>query len=164
MSELKLQQAALERENLELRSSHLNNNSVVLPPRRPPVVPARSMITTPMHGSHNSLLQQASSSGSPKVYVVTFNVRNLHYIRPTSVDSAIDISSTSRSSLQQFATTGISHLGQHPAHGNFRQHSECSSPISSSTSNSTNTDDQRHSSTNRFKCQSDTQTTERSIR
>lgn len=71
MSELKLQQAALERENLELRSSHLNNNnSVVLPPpRRPPVVPARSMVQTPMHGSHSSL-QQTSSNGTPKVFIL----------------------------------------------------------------------------------------------
>lgn len=58
MSELKLQQAALERENLELRTSHLNNNAI--PPRRPPV-PGRTFATgsplnsTPLHGSHNSL-------------------------------------------------------------------------------------------------------------
>lgn len=76
MSELKLQQAALERENLELRSSHMNNNSIPLAPRRPPVVPSRTAFTSgsgtaaglnsqPMHGSHNSL--QNTDSSTPKV-------------------------------------------------------------------------------------------------
>lgn len=88
MSELKLQQAALERENIELRASQLNNNVHMMPPRRPPV-PARSLTTgcvgvgiglgggignasngtsaggvpnNGMHGSHGSLQQTSSSS------------------------------------------------------------------------------------------------------
>ena len=71
MSELKLQQAALERENLELRASHLNNNSI--PPRRPPVpgrvFTAASLNSSPLHGSHNSLQNNtiASLSSTPKV-------------------------------------------------------------------------------------------------
>lgn len=67
MSELKLQQAALERENLELRSSQMNNNNNgLIPPRRPPV-PARTLIGTPMHGSHSSLQQTSTSTSTPKV-------------------------------------------------------------------------------------------------
>lgn len=78
MSELKLQQAALERENLELRSSQLNNNMSV-PPRRPPV-PARSLTgATALLGSHGSLqpqqqqhqssacASQSGTNGTPKV-------------------------------------------------------------------------------------------------
>lgn len=37
MSELKLQQAVLERENLELRASHFNNNTIAADRRLPPV-------------------------------------------------------------------------------------------------------------------------------
>lgn len=61
MSELKLQQAALERENLELRTNHLNNNlvngnaghngstgSII---RRPPLAPTRLLSTTSSSGS-----------------------------------------------------------------------------------------------------------------
>lgn len=73
MSELKLQQAALERENLELRTSHLNNNSI--PPRRPPV-PGRiitsgntSLNSTPLHGSHSSLQNSTTSPFTPKVSI-----------------------------------------------------------------------------------------------
>lgn len=76
MSELKLQQAALERENLELRASHLNNNNAI-PPRRPPV-PGRVFTTgqlinsTTLHGSHNSLQQNGTvgsqlNNSTPKV-------------------------------------------------------------------------------------------------
>lgn len=41
MSELKLQQAVLERENLELRASHFNNNTIATDRRLPPVPNAR---------------------------------------------------------------------------------------------------------------------------
>lgn len=41
MSELKLQQAVLERENLELRASHFNNNTIAADRRLPPVPNAR---------------------------------------------------------------------------------------------------------------------------
>lgn len=41
MSELKLHQAALERENLELRSTHLNNNTISIDRRLPPVPASR---------------------------------------------------------------------------------------------------------------------------
>lgn len=78
MSELKLQQAALERENLELRTSHLNNNSI--PPRRPPV-PGRILTTnssplntTPLHGSHNNLPNSTSTNPfTPKVMFLPSN-------------------------------------------------------------------------------------------
>ncbi|XP_031616692.1 liprin-beta-2 isoform X5 [Contarinia nasturtii] len=41
MSELKLQQAVLERENLELRASHFNNNTIATDRKLPPVPNAR---------------------------------------------------------------------------------------------------------------------------
>lgn len=41
MSELKLQQAVLERENLELRASHFNNNTISADRRLPPVPNSR---------------------------------------------------------------------------------------------------------------------------
>lgn len=71
MSELKLQQAALERENLELRTTYFNNNSI--PPERRPPVPGRMRTnsTSALHGSHNSL--QNSSGTIPKVYMLDFN-------------------------------------------------------------------------------------------
>lgn len=56
MSELKLQQASLERENLELRASHFNNNTI--PADRRPPVPAsriRTNSTSALHNSHNNL-------------------------------------------------------------------------------------------------------------
>lgn len=40
MSELKLHQAALERENIELRSAHFNNNTISAE-RRPPIPASR---------------------------------------------------------------------------------------------------------------------------
>ncbi|XP_037914527.1 liprin-beta-1 isoform X4 [Hermetia illucens] len=67
MSELKLQQAALERENLELRSSQMNNNNS-LPSRRPQA--SRGMLTsTPnstFHGSVGSLQQSNAGVSAPK--------------------------------------------------------------------------------------------------
>lgn len=95
MSELKLQQAALERENLDLRTNHLNNNSSSLVNghggstgsiRRPPMAPTRlnSAATTQgvangqsLGGSHGNLQQQqqiqhtangsVATPGAPKV-------------------------------------------------------------------------------------------------
>lgn len=72
MSELKLQQAALERENLELRTTYFNNNSIPAE-RRPPVSGSggnsvsrvRTNSTSALHGSHNSL--QNNSGTIPKV-------------------------------------------------------------------------------------------------
>lgn len=94
MSELKLQQAALERENLDLRTNHLNNNlvngggggthngstgSII---RRPPLAPTRLTSTTsagsgtpspnvgmssnghPLGGSHGNLQQHQPVNGS----------------------------------------------------------------------------------------------------
>lgn len=90
MSELKLQQVALERENLELRTSHMNNNSI--PPRRPPVVPGRSAFTsgtslnsTPLHGSHNSLQSSPNNllNSTPKVSATNRHAfENISYIFP----------------------------------------------------------------------------------
>lgn len=95
MSELKLQQAALERENLDLRTNHLNNNlvngnaghsgstgSII---RRPPMAPNRLLSSTSnasaspsvsgenshmLGGSHGNL-QQHGGNGSvtPKVHL-----------------------------------------------------------------------------------------------
>lgn len=66
MSELKLQQAALERENLELRATHLNNNTLSI--ERQPILTAgriRTNSTSALHSSQNNIL---SSSGTiPKV-------------------------------------------------------------------------------------------------
>lgn len=46
MSELKLHHAALERENLELRSSHLNNNTISTDRRLPPVSASRFRVNS----------------------------------------------------------------------------------------------------------------------
>lgn len=74
MSELKLQQAALERENLDLRTSHLNNNlvngnaghngstgSII---RRPPMAPTRLTTTTTPAGS-NASTSSPNAGGVP---------------------------------------------------------------------------------------------------
>lgn len=104
MSELKLQQAALERENLELRTNQLNNNlvngnaghngstgSII---RRPPMAPTRLASTTsasststpspniggnnhPLGGSHGNLQHPSPGSVTPKV---------ISYSRPTVID------------------------------------------------------------------------------
>lgn len=50
MSELKLHQAALERENFELRSSQMNNNTIANDRRLPPV-PANRIRTNSTSGS-----------------------------------------------------------------------------------------------------------------
>lgn len=80
MSDLKLKQAALERENLELRTSNINNNNnSSLMTRRPPTAPGRVGLvtstpqnspihsTTPLYSSHGNL-QQNSNPATPKVY------------------------------------------------------------------------------------------------
>lgn len=67
MSELKLQQAALERENLELRTTYFNNNSIP-PERRLPVAGRiRTNSASALHGSHNNL--QNNSGTIPKVCI-----------------------------------------------------------------------------------------------
>ncbi|KAG4073996.1 hypothetical protein HA402_014201 [Bradysia odoriphaga] len=82
MSELKLLHASLERENLELRASNLNNNSI--PPRRPPV-PGRisgttSLNSTPIHGSHNSLQNSTPTPLTPKTPPASYRRQvDLHY-------------------------------------------------------------------------------------
>lgn len=57
MSELKLQQAALERENLELRSSHFTNNTegVKKPALLPRMSPQPQHTSTPVHASQNQV-------------------------------------------------------------------------------------------------------------
>ncbi|GAB0090836.1 hypothetical protein DMENIID0001_056000 [Sergentomyia squamirostris] len=105
MSELKLQQAALERENLELRTSQLNNNSIMT--RRPPMVPSRalasfpatppphgsvagSLTSTPLGGSHGNLQQHSSASSTPatpkvsllKVFLELFLTQYQHETSP----------------------------------------------------------------------------------
>lgn len=69
MSELKLQQASLERENLELRACQFNNNNInnnnTIPTERRPPVPGRvrTNSTSALHSSHNNIL----SGTIPKV-------------------------------------------------------------------------------------------------
>lgn len=60
MSELKLQQAVLERENIELRASHFNNNSIGPDRRLPPVVPNTRLRTNSNSGSmvNNDILHR----------------------------------------------------------------------------------------------------------
>lgn len=61
MSELKLQQAALERENLELRSSHFSNNTsegVKKPALLPRMSPQPQHTSTPVHASQNQVKLQ----------------------------------------------------------------------------------------------------------
>ncbi|XP_059622776.1 liprin-beta-1 isoform X2 [Phlebotomus argentipes] len=98
MSELKLQQAALERENLELRTSQINNNSIMN--RRPPMAPSRalagfpatppphgtsgggSLTSTPLGGSHGNLQQHSTSTpATPKTPPASFRrqVDVVHY-------------------------------------------------------------------------------------
>lgn len=60
MSELKLQQAALERENVELRSQY-NNNAVTLmgikkPPIKPRLSPQPQHTSTPVHHLSNQVI------------------------------------------------------------------------------------------------------------
>lgn len=60
MSELKLQQAALERENVELRSSQYNNNTSSLigvkkPPLKPRLSPQPQHTSTPIHHLSNQV-------------------------------------------------------------------------------------------------------------
>lgn len=58
MSELKLQQAALERENLELKASQINNNSqenLKKPPLLPRTSPLPPPSSTPVHHSSNQV-------------------------------------------------------------------------------------------------------------
>lgn len=56
MSELKLQQAALERENMELRSCQYNNNTdIKKPPLLPRMSPQPQLTSTPLqHGNQVS--------------------------------------------------------------------------------------------------------------
>ncbi|KAJ8972228.1 hypothetical protein NQ317_009282 [Molorchus minor] len=57
MSELKLQQAALERENLELRNSQFNNNPDIKKPPIMPRMPSQPQLTsTPVQHSSNQHL------------------------------------------------------------------------------------------------------------
>lgn len=66
MSELKLQQAALERENLELRNSQYNNNPDV---KKPPIIPRMSsqpqLTSTPIQHSTNQPSIRMTPSSSP---------------------------------------------------------------------------------------------------
>ncbi|XP_072398611.1 liprin-beta-2 isoform X2 [Diabrotica undecimpunctata] len=66
VSELKLQQAALERENLELRNTHYNNNT---DPKKPPIIPRMSsqpaLTSTPVQHGANQRLNRVSPSPSP---------------------------------------------------------------------------------------------------
>lgn len=77
MSELKLQQAALDRENLELRATHFNNNT--LPAERRPPMPAsriRTNSTSALHSSHNNI-QPMTSGTIPKVSFTTVNFSDI---------------------------------------------------------------------------------------
>lgn len=62
MSELKLQQAALERENLELRSGHFSNNTSVEGVKKPALLPRMSPqpqhTSTPVHVSPSQVLRK----------------------------------------------------------------------------------------------------------
>lgn len=58
MSELKLQQAALERENVELRSQYNNNTSLMgikKPPLKPRLSPQPQHTSTPVHHLSNQV-------------------------------------------------------------------------------------------------------------
>ncbi|XP_060532588.1 liprin-beta-1-like isoform X5 [Cylas formicarius] len=65
MSELKLNSAALERENMELRNGQFNNNSSDLkrPPLAPKLVSQPQLTSTPVH--HSSQILRGSPSPSP---------------------------------------------------------------------------------------------------
>lgn len=75
MSELKLHQATLERENFELRSSHLNNNNAISNDRRLPPVPANRIRTNSTSGSMVNTPHIALRSGVDKNY---FQFRHRH--------------------------------------------------------------------------------------
>lgn len=65
MSELKLQQAVLERENIELRATHFNNNTIPADRRLPPVPNVR--------------IRTNSSSGSMVIFIVPFLPSSFHF-------------------------------------------------------------------------------------
>lgn len=92
MSELKLQQAALERDNLELRSTYiknsltnLNNNALFYNKRTPTGTNTRNGIngtSSPqhtngtngtLHGSHGNLPQSLSVTHKVKIYSIVVN-------------------------------------------------------------------------------------------
>lgn len=93
MSELKLQQAVLERENLELRASQFNNNTIGIDRRLPPVPGNR--------------IRTNSSSGSMVVASfflmcsLIYNFRRMIQIQIMVADAAFNISPSSGHSLQQ---------------------------------------------------------------
>lgn len=66
MSELKLQQAALERENMELRSSHHYNSDMKKPPLLPRMSPQQQLTSTPVQSAGNQAINmRMSPSPSP---------------------------------------------------------------------------------------------------
>lgn len=69
MSELKLQQASLEREILELRSSQYNNNSDI---KKPPLMPR--MIS---HSSQPQLTSTPVQHSSNQVKIINRNQENM---------------------------------------------------------------------------------------
>ena len=91
MSELKLQQAALERDNLELRSTYiknsltnLNNNALFYNKRPPTGTNVRNLNGTSspqhtngnngtLHGSHGNLPQSLSVTHKVKIYLFIIN-------------------------------------------------------------------------------------------
>ncbi|XP_056632036.1 uncharacterized protein LOC130442070 isoform X2 [Diorhabda sublineata] len=82
VSELKLQQAALERENAELRNTHFNNNSDL---KKPPVMPRMTsqptLTSTPVQHAGNQRLNRISPSPSP-VTVVANNAGRIDISTP----------------------------------------------------------------------------------
>ncbi|CAH0561284.1 unnamed protein product [Brassicogethes aeneus] len=61
MSELKLQKAALERENLELRNSHYNNQDLKKPPVIPRMSPQPQITSTPVQNNQNLRMSPSPS-------------------------------------------------------------------------------------------------------
>lgn len=76
MSELKLHQAALERENFELRASQLNNNNTISNDRRLPPVPANRIRTNSTSGSMVTS-KYTMDAPRPNYAIESFDIQNI---------------------------------------------------------------------------------------
>lgn len=107
MSELKLHQATLERENFELRSSHLNNNNNnnnISNDRRLPPVPANRIRTNSTSGSMVIVTLAYKLLDLQNEMTVDFNLFFFF-----NLDAAIHISSPNGCAVQQLATSWRTH-------------------------------------------------------
>jgi hypothetical protein len=133
MSELKLQQAALERENMELRSQFNNNGDV----KKPPLVPRMSQTSTPVHHAGNQALRM-SPSPSPVTMTGSSPRREQEVQAPkvsgledefvkietrSVADSSGELQATDRSPLRKLAASAIHQQRRRHLHGRLERES-----------------------------------------